>query len=92
MKAKIIIIMLILSAVCFTKSKDTYTIKDTYDWKFTEFELRSLEVLERVLNSYEVDYDLKKQLKENIILMIKSAYIDGLEDCAYDRERRFKVK
>ncbi len=92
MKAKIIIIMLILSAVCFTKSKDTYTIKDTYDWKFTEFELRSLEVLERVLNSYEVDYDLKKQLKENIILMIKSAYIYGLEDCAYDRERRFKVK
>ena len=30
MKTKIIIIALILSAMCFTKSKDTFTLQDTY--------------------------------------------------------------
>ena len=92
MKTKIIIIALILSAVCFTKSKDTFTLQDTYDWKFTELELRTLNSLERVLNLYKVDYDLKNELKESIILMVKSAYLDSLEDCQYNKERRFKLK
>lgn len=45
-----------------------------------------------MLNLYKVDYDLKNELKESIILMVKSAYLDGLEDCQYNKERRFKVK
>ena len=47
MKTKIIIIALILSAVCFTKSKDTFTLQDTYDWKFTELEFKDIKFIRK---------------------------------------------
>ena len=90
MKSKIIIIMLILSAVCFTKSKDTYTIKDTYDWKFTERTIKSVELINRIFEVYGVSN--KEETIELIWTMLKGEYIRGYHDANGENPRAYKIK
>ena len=92
MKTKIIIMSLILSAVCFTKSKDTYTIKDTYDWKFTEQTIKTVEVINRLLGVYEVDNDNKDKTIDLIWTTLKSEYIRGFHDANGENPRAYKIK
>ena len=90
MKTKIIIIALILSAVCFTKSKYTYTIKDTYDWKFTEETIKTVEIINRLLEVYEVDN--KEDAIDLIWKTLKSEYIRGFHDANGENPRAYKIK
>lgn len=90
MKTKIIIISLILSAVCFTKSKDTYTIEDTYDWKFREQTIKTVETINRLLEVYEVDN--KEDTIDLIWTTLKSEYIRGFHDANGENPRAYKIK
>ena len=90
MKTKIIIISLILSAVCFTKSKDTYTIEDTYDWKFMERTIKTVETINRLLEVYEVDN--KEDTIDLIWTTLKSEYIRGFHDANGENPRAYKIK
>ena len=90
MKTKIIIIALILSAMCFTKSKDTYTIKDTYDWKFMERTIKTVEFVNRVFEVYEVDN--KDEIVELIWTTLKGEYIRGFNDANGENPRAYKIK
>ena len=90
MKTKIIIISLILSAVCFTKSKDTYAIKDTYDWKFTEETIKAVEIINGLLEVYEVDN--KEKTIDLIWTILKREYIRGFHDANGEKPRAYKIK